>query len=121
MKIFKGKDCGIVLEALVDCEDNRCIGDALKELKVGTVDAALEKHVPVVERAGNTVTVKVGSVAHPMEEKHYITFIALVQGNKTQRVDLKPGMEPVAVFTVEDGPVTVYEYCNLHGVWSAEG
>lgn len=119
MKVFKAKDCGAVVELLLNCDDPSCL-DKFNELKVGTVDAALEKHVPVIEREGNTVTVKVGSVAHPMEEKHYITFVAVVQGNKTQRVDLKPGDAPVAVFTVDDGPVTAYEYCNLHGLWSAE-
>ncbi len=119
MKVLKAKDCGAVVELLLNCDDAACLS-AFKELKVGTVDAAQEKHVPVIEREGNKVTVKVGSVAHPMEEKHYITFITVVQGNKTQRVDLKPGEAAEAVFTVEDGPVIAYEYCNLHGLWSAE-
>lgn len=119
MKVLKAKECNAVLELLMTCEDSACLAN-FNELRVGTVDAALEKHVPVITREGNQVRVDVGSVAHPMEEKHYIPFIAVVQGNKTQRVDLKPGDAPVALFTVEDGPVTAYEYCNLHGIWKAE-
>lgn len=120
MKVLKAKECGAVVDVLLDCSDSACYA-GFDELKVGTVDAAKEKHVPEVLREGNQVTVKVGSIAHPMEEKHYIAFISLVQGNRTQRVDLKPGEAPEARFTVEDGLFTVYEYCNLHGIWSAEG
>ncbi len=120
MKVLKGKDCGAVVELLMDCEDTTCLAN-FNEVRVGTVDAALEKHVPVVIRDGNQVKVIVGSVAHPMEEKHYISFIAVVQGAKTQRVDLKPGDAPEAVFTVEEGPLTAFEYCNLHALWSTEG
>ncbi len=119
MKVLKAKDCSAVVELVLNCDDASCLAN-FDELKVGTVDAAQEKHVPVIVREGNKVTVKVGSVAHPMEDKHYITFVAVVQGNKTQRVDLHPGEAPEAVFMVEDGPLTAYEYCNLHGLWSAE-
>lgn len=94
--------------------------EGLTALEGNTTDAAKEKHVPVVEREGNTVTVTVGSVAHPMQDAHYITFIGLRQGKREQRVYLNPGEAPRAVFQVEDGPLTVYEYCNLHGLWKTE-
>ena len=91
-------------------------------LTANTVDAAREKHVPVIAREGNTVTVTVGSVLHPMTEEHYIPFIALETAQGLQVKNLKPGMRPVAVFALADGdePVAAYEYCNLHGLWKAE-
>ena len=91
-------------------------------LTANTVDAAREKHVPVIAREGNTVTVTVGSVLHPMTEEHYIPFIALETAQGLQVKNLKPGMKPVAVFSLADGdePVAAYEYCNLHGLWKAE-
>jgi superoxide reductase len=100
-----------------------CCGEPMKLLAPNTTDAAQEKHVPVIERSGATVTVKVGSVAHPMQEEHFIQWIILIQGAKTERAVLKPGAAPEAVFTVDDPnePVTAYEYCNLHGLWASEG
>ena len=91
-------------------------------LTANTVDAAREKHVPVITREGNLVTVTVGSVLHPMTEEHYIPFIALETAQGLQVKNLKPGMKPVAVFALADGdgPVAAYEYCNLHGLWKAE-
>ena len=97
-----------------------CCGQPMELLDAGVTDAAQEKHVPAVTRDGNKLTVVVGSVAHPMEEKHYITWIAVEQGNALYVKHLKPGEEPKAEFLVEDGPVTVYEFCNLHGLWKAD-
>lgn len=97
-----------------------CCGKPMTELKANSTDAAGEKHVPVIERDGNTVTVKVGSVAHPMLDEHYIQWIALEHCNTMQRVKLSPGDAPEVTFTVCcDDPVTAYEYCNLHGLWKA--
>lgn len=90
------------------------------ELTANTVDAAFEKHVPVIEVAGDTVTVKVGSVEHPMLDAHYIEFIVLVTEGGMQMKWLKPGMKPEAVFKVTDKPIAAFEYCNLHGLWKAE-
>ena len=86
-----------------------------------TVDAAFEKHVPVIEVAGDTVTVKVGSVEHPMLDAHYIEWIVLVTESGFQMKWLKPGMKPVATFILTPGEkaVAAYEYCNLHGLWMA--
>ncbi|MCR5177583.1 MAG: desulfoferrodoxin Dfx [Lachnospiraceae bacterium] len=97
-----------------------------KELTVGeevaanTTDGAHEKHVPVVEVDGKTVTVKVGSVEHPSLDAHYIEWILLETAGGMQMRWLKPGMKPEAVFLVKDKPVAAYEYCNLHGLWKAD-
>jgi len=100
----------------------KCCGETMKELTPNTTDAAQEKHVPVAEVSGNTVTVKVGSAAHPMLEEHYIEFIILETENGFQKKDLKPGEAPEAVFVMADGekPVAAYAYCNLHGLWKAD-
>ena len=90
-----------------------------KELIAGSVDAAQEKHVPVATRNGNTVTVNVGSVTHPMEDKHFIEWVAVATEDAVQIHYLKPGSAPETSFTV-DGKATVYAHCNLHGLWQTE-
>lgn len=90
-----------------------------KELVAGAVDAAQEKHVPVATREGNTVSVNVGSVTHPMEEKHFIEWVAVATEDAVQIHYLKPGSAPETKFTV-NGPATVYAHCNLHGLWKTE-
>ena len=90
------------------------------ELVANTVDAAQEKHVPVIEINGETVTVKVGSVEHPSLDAHYIEWIVLVTEGGMQMKWLKPGDKPEAIFKVVDKPVAAFEYCNLHGLWRAE-
>lgn len=123
LKFYVCKETGTVIERVIgSCDDFKCCGKDLVELKAGTTDAALEKHVPAVEVNGSTVTVKVGEVAHPMLEEHYINCVYLETKKGVQRVDLKPGEEPVAVFAVAEGdaPVAAYEYCNLHGLWKKE-
>ncbi|MCL2717912.1 MAG: desulfoferrodoxin [Lachnospiraceae bacterium] len=97
-----------------------CCGQAMKELIPNTVDAAAEKHVPVAVRDGNKLTVNVGSVPHPMMAEHHIAWIIAAQEAKTQRVVLDPVGIPAAEFILDDGPVTIYEYCNIHGLWKAE-
>ena len=91
----------------------------MKLLAENTVDAAKEKHVPVIEIGKDAITVKVGSVAHPMEEKHYIEWIELIADGKAYRQFLKPGEVAEAVFKVTASSVTARELCNLHGLWSA--
>ena len=99
-----------------------CCGQPMEEMVPGAVDAATEKHVPVVDVEGNTVTVTVGSVEHPMLDEHSIMWIALETAQGMQRKPLTPGSAPKAVFALAEGdtPVTAYEYCNLHGLWKAD-
>lgn len=121
LKLFVSNGCKQLVEVIVPSDGTlSCCGEDMSLLVAGTVDAAKEKHVPEVTREGNHVRVQVGSVIHPMEEKHLIQFIIVKQGNRTYRVDLAAGEEPIAEFDIQDGPATVYEYCNLHGLWSAE-
>lgn len=98
-----------------------CCGEEMKELVPGTVDASKEKHVPVVSREGNIVTVKVGSDAHPMVPEHYIGWIALQTSTGNQRKELDHTGAPEAKFALLDGDdvVAVYAWCNLHGLWKA--
>jgi superoxide reductase len=89
----------------------------MKLFKEGAVDAALEKHVPVIEKAEKGFKVKVGSVAHPMEEKHYIEWIEAAADGKVYKQFLKPGDAPEAEFCVDADRITAREYCNIHGLW----
>ncbi len=91
-----------------------------EEIIPNTVDAAYEKHVPVIDHQGDSVTVKVGSVAHPMLDVHYIEWIILETATGYQKHDLKPGDEPIAHFAVTEPVIAAYEYCNLHGLWMAK-
>ena len=96
-----------------------CCGQAMTKLEPNSTDGAKEKHVPVITRENGKIKVAVGSTLHPMLPEHHIEWIALDTGEKTEIVYLKPGMEPKAEFTnVSSG--TVYEYCNLHGLWKAD-
>ncbi len=97
-------------------------GEPMKVLTANTTDAAQEKHVPVVEVDGNKISVKVGSVAHPMTEAHFIQWIYLQTKNGGQHRYLTPTDKPEATFLIAEGdtPIAVYEYCNLHGLWMAK-
>lgn len=121
MKFCKCKKCGKVVQILKDSAcDTVCCGEAMSELKANTTDAAVEKHVPVLKKNGNSVEVQVGSVIHPMEEKHYIEWILLETKNSNQFKMLNPGEKPIATFVLSDGDdvVKAYAYCNLHGLWA---
>lgn len=98
-----------------------CCGEPMTEIVANTVDAAKEKHLPVVSISGSTVEVNVGSVEHPMTEAHYIQWIYLETKNGGQRKSLQPGDAPKASFALyEDEAVAAYAYCNLHGLWKTE-
>jgi len=98
-----------------------CCGKPMTLLKPNTVDAAQEKHVPVGEISGNKLIVSVGSVTHPMTEEHHIAWIAIAQGSHTQRKALEHTGEPKAEFYINPNePITVFEYCNIHGLWAAD-
>jgi len=94
-----------------------CCGKPMVLQKENTVDAAKEKHIPVIEKTSDGVKVKIGAVQHPMEEKHFIQWIELLADGKAYRQFLKPGDAPEAVFCVKADKVTAREYCNLHGLW----
>ena len=121
VKFFICKHCGNLVGLINNGGGTLvCCGDDMTELIPNTVDAAKEKHVPVIEQNGNTVVVKIGSVPHPMEEKHYIVFIEVLTDKKVLRKELKPGEEPKAIFKVSmDKVKEVREYCNIHGLWKA--
>jgi len=119
LEIYKCELCGNIVEVLHAGDGALvCCGQPMKLFKENTVDAAKEKHVPVIERIDGGYKVKVGSVPHPMEEKHYIEWVELLIGGKSYRQFLKPGGTPEATFLVkETGTPTAREYCNLHGLW----
>jgi len=96
-----------------------CCGQAMTKLVANSTEAAQEKHVPVITKENGKIKVSVGSTLHPMLPEHHIEWIALVTGDKIEITYLKPGMEPKAEFA-EANSGTVYEYCNLHGLWKAD-
>lgn len=119
-QVYKCQVCGIIAEVLDGgAGELVCCGQPMQLLVENTVDAAKEKHVPVVEAADGGVKVKVGSAAHPMEEKHYIEWIEVIADGRVYRQFLKPGDSPEAFFPVEAAGVVAREYCNLHGLWKA--
>ncbi len=122
MRFFRCKKCGKIIAVVKDSASPLiCCGEVMEEIKAGTTDAAVEKHVPVVSVNGNVVTVNVGSVAHPMAPEHYIEWVAVQTKNGNQRKALHPGDEPKAEFALLPGDevVTAYAYCNLHSLWKS--
>ena len=118
LEIYKCEVCGNIVEVLHGGKGALvCCGKEMKLFKENTVDAAKEKHVPVVEPTADGVMVKVGSVPHPMEEKHYIEWVELLVDGKAYRQFLNPGESPEALFDVKEKKVVAREYCNLHGLW----
>ncbi|MGD9202220.1 MAG: desulfoferrodoxin [Chitinispirillia bacterium] len=117
--VYKCEVCGNVVESLWNGKPPVvCCNKPMVKLEANTVDAATEKHVPVIIREGNTVTVKVGEVDHPMTEKHYIVFAEVVAGNKVYRQDFTPEDEKAqATFLIEETDIIARAYCNLHGFW----
>jgi len=120
LQVYKCDVCGNIVEVMhAGAGELVCCGQPMKLFKENSVDAAKEKHVPVVEKTVDGFKVKVGSVAHPMEEKHWIEFIELIVDGKVYREFLKPGQSPEATFCIKADKVTAREYCNLHGLWKA--
>ena len=123
VKFFVCRHCGNVIAYVEDSGVKVvCCGEPMQEMVPNTSDGAGEKHVPVVTREGDTVTVKVGSVEHPMLEAHYIKWIALQTDKGVQFRRLSPGDKPEAVFALLPGetPLAAFEHCNLHGLWKWE-
>ena len=122
MTFYRCETCGNIVTKLYDkTPELVCCGQPMKELLPGTIDASREKHVPFLDLEGSLLRVRVGEAAHPMIPEHYIQLICLEQGDNIRIKYLKPGEAPEAVFPVQPGsPLTVYEYCNLHGLWKAD-
>ena len=120
LEIYKCMICGNIVEVLHGgAGELVCCGKEMELQDENTVDAAKEKHVPEIEKIDGGFKVKVGSVAHPMEEKHYIEWIELLADGKAYRQFLNPGDTPEAVFNLSADSVSAREYCNLHGLWKA--
>jgi superoxide reductase len=119
LEIYKCELCGNIVEVVHGgAGELVCCGQPMKRFVENTVDAAREKHVPVTEQTAAGIKVKVGSVPHPMEEKHYIEWVEIIDAEgKAYRQFLQPGVAPEATFCVKGGQVTAREYCNLHGLW----
>jgi superoxide reductase len=119
-QVYKCEACGNIVEVLHGgAGELVCCGEAMTLEAENTVDAAKEKHVPVIEKTDGGVKVKLGSVPHPMEEKHYIEWIEIIADGVIYRKFLNPGDAPEATFNVTAGSVTARAYCNLHGHWKA--
>ncbi len=120
LQVYKCEVCGNIVEVIHEGAGQLvCCGKPMRLFEENTVDALREKHVPVVEKIDGGYRVKVGSVPHPMEEKHYIEWIELVADGRAYREFLKPGQAPEAVFKIEASQESAREYCNLHGLWRA--
>lgn len=122
-EIRRCTSCGAMVEVIVPCTCTgccgfSCCGKEMQVLKENTSDGATEKHVPVIEASGKGVLVKVGEIAHPMAEDHYITWIEVSDGTVSMRRKLHPGEVPEAFFEIPySGNLVAREYCNKHGLW----
>lgn len=120
LEVYECLVCGNLVQVLRGGKGELvCCGQPMKLLEENTVDAAVEKHVPVVEKVDGGTLVKVGSVSHPMQEEHHIEWIELIIDNRVYVAMLKPGDEPEAFFPVSPDGATAREHCNLHGLWKS--
>jgi superoxide reductase len=120
MGLYKCIKCGNIVETLHEGKgDLFCCGEAMQLLDENTVDASKEKHVPVIEKGEHSLKVRVGAVPHPMDEKHHIEWVEILDGAKAYMEFLHPGDAPEVTFDFKPGDVTARAYCNLHGHWKA--
>lgn len=121
LEVYKCDICGNIVEVMHGGDGSLiCCGEDMVLQTENTVDAAKEKHVPVIEMGNGSITVKVGSVPHPMQDDHYIEWIELVADGQVYRQYLNPGDAPEATFNITASSVTAREFCNLHGHWAAK-
>ena len=119
-QVYKCPLCGNIVEVVhTGAGELVCCGQPMDLMVENTVDAAKEKHVPVIEKTGSGFKVTVGSVPHPMDEKHWIEWIELHADGKVYREDLAPGKTPEAEFCVDAADASARAYCNLHGLWKS--
>lgn len=118
LEIYKCMLCGNIVEVLHGGKGELvCCGQPMENLTAKTADDGREKHVPVIEKTEGCIKVKVGSIPHPMEEKHHIEWIEILADGKAYRQFLSPGDAPEAIFNIEADSVTARENCNIHGLW----
>jgi len=120
-QIYRCNVCGNIVEVLhTGVGQLVCCGQPMELLTEKTTDVGLEKHVPVMEKLNDKIKVKVGSVPHPMEEKHYIEWVEIIADGRVYRKFLKPGDKPEAEFEITAKKLEVREYCNIHGLWKSK-
>jgi superoxide reductase len=120
LQVYKCEICGNIVEVLHGGAGTLvCCGEDMVLQVEGSVDAAVEKHVPVVEKTDAGIKVLIGSVPHPMETEHYIEWAQLIAGDISYRIFLKPGVAPEALFEIPSDQITAREYCNIHGLWKS--
>ncbi len=118
LEVYKCDLCGNIVEVLHGSDGELvCCGQAMTLLVENTVDAVREKHVPVIDKTADGFKVKVGDVAHPMEDKHYIEWVEIIADGKSYIQYLNPGETPEATFKINADSIIAREYCNLHGLW----
>lgn len=121
LQVYKCALCGNVVEVLTAGDGELvCCGQPMQNLMVKTADQGKEKHVPVIEKVDGGIKVKIGSISHPMEEKHYIEWIEVISDGKAYRQFLKPGQAPEAFFCIAADNIVAREHCNIHGLWEAK-
>ncbi len=122
--VYKCNKCGNVVESMwAGGADLVCCGETMHKLEPNTTDAATEKHVPVIKRSGDSVTVKVGEAAHPMTAEHYILFVELITGDTVYRHDFKEGdtaAEATFLVASDEKDLKARAYCNKHGFWASK-
>lgn len=119
-QVYKCNVCGNIVEILhAGGGELVCCGQQMELLQEKTADAALEKHVPVIETTAGGIKVKVGQISHPMEEKHYIEWVEILADGNVYRKFLKPGDKPEAEFKIDNKGITAREYCSVHGLWKS--
>jgi len=120
-EIYSCPACGAIVEVINEGHGSpSCCGQEMHLNVPNTVEASQEKHLPVIEVTAEGILVKVGSVNHPMEEKHYITWIEVIADGRVYRQQLKPGSTPEAFFPIKAEHLIAREYCNLHGIWQTQ-
>jgi len=118
-ELYQCEICGNIVEIVHEGAPALvCCGKPMVKLKAKTEDKGEEKHVPVVEETDKGIKVKIGSIEHPMEEKHYIKFIEVLTEKEIMRVELRPGEAPEAKYRIPKLDILeVREFCNIHGLW----
>lgn len=119
-QVYKCNICGNIVEVLhTGIGTLVCCGQPMEVLQEKATDVGQEKHVPVIEKTANGIKVKVGTVPHPMEDKHYIEWIQIIADGKYCRKFLKPGDAPEAEFDIKAENISAREFCNVHGLWKS--